>query len=308
MKSKLLSGLCLLTVFTLASCNNGFKFDTSKSITLYTRDTDSGTRDGFFTKIGLSEAATKNDALSKSIVTVTSNGDMIEKVKGDEYGIGYISLSSLSTSNVKGLKYEGVEPTEENVLSSTYALTRNFNYVVRNDYASDDKKGQIVEAYLAYLTTEEATSTIQAESGICELSTITWDSIKDNYPICSEDNSSITIKFGGSTSAEKIAKKLSEEFAAKCGNFVPEHNHTGSGDAYKFTQGASKDDDGKLDVGFLSRELKSEETCAEGTYGKLCIDAIVAVVNQENPLEEVTASDLVKMFDGTAKAWSEFIK
>ena len=115
--------LTLLLGMTLASCggNNAsnttkVEFDTSKNITVYTRDTDSGTRDGFFTKIGLKDAVKSNEPLVKGAVKTNGNGDMVLKVKNDEYGISYISLSSLEESSLTRLKYEGVEPNEDNVL------------------------------------------------------------------------------------------------------------------------------------------------------------------------------------------------
>ena len=149
--------------------------------------------------------------------------------------------------------------------------------------------------------------TIQSKDGIVDITgdEPSWDEIKDNYPICLEDNSNITIKFGGSTSVEKIANELSREFSTKCGNFVAEHNHTGSGDAYKFTQGEGKDSSTFLHIAFASREFKITEQGAEGTYGKICVDAIVAVVNKINPLDRVTADMLKKIYDGTYSKWEE---
>lgn len=289
--------------------SNQVTFDVSKNIKVYTRDTDSGTRDGFFTKIGLKNNVKSNEGLVNDIVTTSGNGDMVLKIKNDEYSIGYISLSSLEESSLNGLKYDGVEPTEENVLSKSYELTRNFNYITRVDFDSDEKK-QIVEAYVAYLSTKEAKATIIANSGIVKINSTdkSWNDIKANYPICEKDNSNITIKFGGSTSVEKIAKALSQEFASKCGNFKPEHNHGGSGDAYKFTQGEEKDSTSKLDVGFLSRELNSSETASENTAGLICVDAIVAVTNTKNPLKEITADDLKNIYTGTITKWSQIIK
>lgn len=285
-------------------------FDTTKSIKAYTRDTTSGTRDGFFTKIGYGSAKTDNSKLVTGYVEVASNGDMVNAIKNDEYGIGYISLSSLENSSLTGLKYEGVEPSEANVLNNTYQLTRNFNYVIRNDYSEDSKVGQIVKAFIAYMQTSTAKAIIKANDGILTISTSdkSWDEIKANYPICNEDNSGVKVSFGGSTSVEKIAKKLTAAFAPLCGNFTPEHNHTGSGDAYKHTQGSQKDAaTGKLDIGFLSRELESNETAAEGTSGKICTDAIVAVVNQKNPLKETKAETLVDIYNGTKTVWNQVI-
>ncbi len=313
---KLLPKALVISALTLsvASCGNNDSnnsFDSSKKITAYTRDTTSGTRDGFFTKIGMSAQKAKNEGLVSGYVEVSSNGDMVNRIKEDEYGIGYISLSSLESSTLTGLKYEGVEPSEENVLNGTYGLTRNFNYIIRNDYASDSKAGKIVEAFVAYLSTSTAKAIIKANDGILTLSTSdkSWDDIKANYPITKENNSDVTIVFGGSTSVEKIAKKLTASFTTLCGNFVAEHNHTGSGDAFKHTQGAEKDSaTGKLDVGFLSRELEDTEVAASNTSGKICTDAIVAVVNPKNPYKETTSSALSSIYKGEKLTWKEIIK
>ena len=48
---------------------------------------------------------------------------MLTNVAGDEYGIGYVSLGSLSSS-VKAVKVDGVEATAENVKNGTYKVAR----------------------------------------------------------------------------------------------------------------------------------------------------------------------------------------
>lgn len=298
-----------LMAVLLAGCGGKEEFDQSKVVMAYTRDTTSGTRDGFFTKIGLSDAKASNDPLSSSVVEVASNAKMIEAIKNDEYGIGYISLSSLEESTLKGLVYKGIEPTVDNVLNNTYSLTRNFNFCTRNDYTEESKEGQIVKAFVAYTTTIEGKTIIQEKDGILTISNSDkhWEDIKGNYPIVNEDNSKVTIRFGGSTSCEKIAKALSSAFAPLCGNFIAEHNHTGSGDAFKHTQGAQKDDANKLDIGFLSREFEENEPVEEGTYGKLCTDAIVAVVNEKNPYSKTDDVTLKSIYEKGDVSWSSLI-
>lgn len=282
-------------------------FDKTKNITCYTRDTTSGTRDGFFTKIGLEKNKASNDGLVTSIVETTSNGNMIQSIKNDKFSLGYISLASLENSGVKGLTYDNVVPSEANVLNETYELTRNFNYVVRNDYAADSKVKQIVDAFIAYSTTIEGKSIIKQNDGIIALSNTdkSWKDIKANYPITLEDNSKATVRIGGSTSCEKIAKALTSAFSPLCGNFIASHNHTGSGDAYKHTQGKNKDEANGLDIGYLSRELEENEPAATGTHGKICTDAIVAVVNEANPLTSTTKEILKAVYTGEKKTWNE---
>ncbi len=300
---------CGTTTSSSQGGSTGSTYDTSKTIKVYTRDTSSGTREGFFEKINLKDAAKDNSVLVSSVIETSGNGDMKTKIQNDEYGIGYISLASLDSS-LNGLTYEGVEPTEANVLNNTYKLTRNFNYVTRAD--DNSVAGQIIKAFVAYMGTKEGKATIASESGIVSTSSSdkSWDEIKANYPVCAQDNSKVTVYFGGSTSVDKICSALTTEFAAKCGNFIANHNHTGSGDAYKYTQGSAKDDAAKLDIGFLSREIKltDSEPAAEGTYGKICTDAIVAVTNKKNPLTSITADSLNKIYTGAYTKWSDLIK
>lgn len=301
---KKIFSLLLLIVFVLSGC--GVKEDAS--ITVYTRDSHSGTRDGFFTIIDFKDAIKDNSVLANSYVEVAGNGDMISAVKNDEYGIGYISLSSLEASGLKGLLLNNVMPTEENVLNGDYLLFRNFNYVIRDSFDSS-KEEEIVKAFVAYINTIEGKATIAGQDGIVEINNNdkSWNDVKLNHPIVNLDNSEVTIKFGGSTSVEKVAKALSADFSKKAGNFKFEHNHTGSSDAYLGTQGENKDKTSKMHIGFASREFKlsTDEVLKEGTYGVICSDAIVAVVNKVNKLTNITTGELKNIFAGNIKKWSE---
>ncbi|MGM9969074.1 MAG: substrate-binding domain-containing protein [Anaeroplasma sp.] len=293
--------LCFLSgAVGLSSCNK------TEEIKVYTRDTDSGTREGFFEGIGFSSAKKSNDDLVEGYITIASNGDMITGVKGDEYGIGYISLSSLESSGVKGLIYENVAPTEENVINGSYKLTRNFNYCIRASYSNNDNK-DIVEAFVAYMSTKEGKATIQSKGGILTVESTdkSWNDIKNNYPIAAKDNSSVTINIGGSTSVNSIVKALLVEFSAKCGNFKYIHNATGSSDAYKRTNGSEKDGVNACDLAFASREFNQDEQMDNSLKGKMCTDAIVAIVNNDNRIDKVTAETLKNIYNGTYTTWDQ---
>lgn len=291
----------------IVGCEN-VDFDESSKIVVYTRDTNSGTRDGFFTGIEFEDAVKDNTKLKSDAVQVESNGDMITKVKNDINGIGYISLASYNSDDLNGLKFGGVVPTEENVNNGTYKLTRNFNYIVA-DYSestnnTEKVKQKLIDAFLVFLTTKEAKTIIKANDGIVTINETdpSWESEK---PTISDDLSNITLNVGGSTSVEKIAKKLFETFKESYTGLQVVHNHGGSGDAYKKTQGTEK---GTLDVGFASREFKitSSEPAKDNTYGKIAVDAIVVVVNKDNTVITDASKDLLKkIFSGEADTWED---
>jgi phosphate transport system substrate-binding protein len=306
MKKIVLVLLAVMTVATLSACGGTESegFDTSKNITVYTRDTSSGTRAGFMSGIDYSEAS-EDDSLLVDGFVIKDNTGILTSMATDEYGIGYISLASLD-STVKGLYFEGVEPTIANVINDTYGLKRPFNYVIREDgdFGSDEEE-QISKAFIAFLGTIDGADIISDKGAVALDSTQLWDDIKEDYSICSADNSDITIKFGGSDSIEKIAKALSEAFAPKCGDFVPEHDHTGSSDGFKRTQGSEKDGDNAKHVGFASRPFKDTEVGADDTQGQLAWDAIVAIVHLDNDLVNTTALELKKIYSGEHITWED---
>lgn len=298
---KLLLTTMMMAAISLTACNNS-----GTSIKVYTRDTSSRTRDGFFTGIGFEDAKADNTVLVNGYVEVASNGDMISALKNDSYGIGYISLSSLEESGVKGLNFEGVEPTEGNVLNGSYKLTRNFNYCKRAEYSVSSTE-EIVDAFIAYMSTVEGKATISEYGGIIETSSSdkSWTDVKEEFTIDDADNSSITINIGGSTSVKSIVSNLLTEFSAKCGNFQYNYNPTGSGDAYKRTNGSEKDGTNACDLAFASREFKDSEEMDDSLKGKMCIDAIVTVVNNSNSINGINASALVSIYKGEITSWND---
>jgi len=304
---KLLLLLVLGLTLTVAACSStDAGWDACSNINIYTRDTSSGTRAGFMGGIGFDEAAEDDNQLADGFV-IKDNTGILSSMATDEYGIGYISLATLNNT-VKGLSFDGVEPTIANVVNNTYGLKRPFNYVLRDleDYANETEK-DISLAFVAYLQTSDGADIITNQGAIPLASTQSWDDIKDQYPVCDLDNSSVTIKFGGSDSIEKIAMALTEAFSPKCGDFVPEHDHTGSSDGFKRTQGSEKDGDNYKHIGFASRPFKESETGSQGTQGQLAWDAIVAIVHLDNEVNTVTAEELKRIYRGDFATWDELL-
>ncbi len=316
MKKWLIAVVLLFAFAGLVACEeveDQDEFDLTSTVVVYTRDTSSGTRDGFMNGIGFGDAATDDSLLADGFVT-KDNAGIMTAMTVDEYGIGYVSLSSINDT-IKGLEFEGVEPTIENVMNNTYGLKRPFNWMVRaeGDYPSQAVE-DLVEAFVAFLGTTDAADIIANKGAIALSSTVTWDDIKDDYPITLEDNSLVVVRFGGSNSITSVATALTTAFTAKAGNFVAEHDHTGSSDAYKRTYGDQKDGDVGKDVGFASRPFKDAEKLTPGdepvaideaNYGQLAWDAIVAIVHKDNPITNMTAETLKKIYEGTYSTWAD---
>ncbi|MFA5560629.1 MAG: hypothetical protein WC964_02515 [Acholeplasmataceae bacterium] len=206
--------LLIVAAVFLVACEDQEK--TGEDIKIYTRDTTFGTRGAFFELIGLQALAESNNGLATRYVQVASNGEMMSSIKNDANGIGYISLSGLLGSNLKGLSFNGVEATEENVLNGSYTLKRPFMYIrkAETDIANETEKA-LVNAFIAFMNSKDGKEIIKNNDGIIEglAEALDWDDIKAEHPIVNETGAKVEIHFGGSTSVSKIAEKLSEEFA-----------------------------------------------------------------------------------------------
>ena len=299
-----------------ASSSAAPTFNESNNIVLYTRDTTSGTRDGFMGGIGFSAAAKDDNLLTEGFLIADNTAILTAMGGSDKYGIGYVSLSSVNNT-VKALTFNGIEASEDTVLDNTYGLKRPFNWMLRaeGDFPSDDVEN-IANAFVAFMTTIEGEDTIAGAGAVALSTTTRWDDIKSQYPVCEQDNSAVTVRFGGSDSIEKVAKAVTASFRPRCGNFIAEHEHTGSGDAWKRTNGAQKDEAVGKDVGFASRNFTdAEKLDAQGAalpvdqYGQLAWDAIVAIVHLDNPLSNVNADILKRMYEKASanpiRTWAE---
>ena len=120
------------------------------------REAGSGTRDGF-------ESITGTADVCKLAQELTSTGAVITAVSSSKNAIGYVSLSSVEGQNgIKTVTIDGVECTEDNVLSGDYKIQRPFNIIVaENKQLSED-----AQAFLDFATSEQAASLITKAGAI----------------------------------------------------------------------------------------------------------------------------------------------
>src|SRR5262249_4537423 len=117
-------------------------------ITIYSRENSSGTYEFF------KEHVLKGQDFAATAQTMPGTAAVVHAVVGDKKGIGYGGAAY--SQGIKSLKIKktadepGIEPTEENVLSGKYPLSRYlFNYL---DPEKD--KGEIAE-YLKWIRSDE---------------------------------------------------------------------------------------------------------------------------------------------------------
>ena len=118
------------------------------------REAGSGTRDGFESITGTTDNCKYQNEL-------TSTGEVIANVASNPNAIGYASLSAVDDT-VKAITVGGVAPTEETVLDGTYAIQRNFNFIVSDSTELSDA----AQAFIEWATSADAADLIAGAGAV----------------------------------------------------------------------------------------------------------------------------------------------
>lgn len=97
-----------------------------RALSLYGRNSASGTY-GFFKKVALA-----GGDFSSNVKEQPGSSSVVQGIGSDLAGIGYSGIG-YTTSGVKAIQIDGVEPTEENCLNGTYPLARQLLVYVNRD-------------------------------------------------------------------------------------------------------------------------------------------------------------------------------
>ena len=128
----------------------------SGTISCIGREAGSGTRDGFESITGTTDACKLDQEL-------TSTGAVIEAVAGNPNAIGYASLSSVEgKATVKAVTVDGVACTEETVLDGSYAIQRPFILVAKDGTALSTQ----AQAWFDFATSAAANDLITAAGAV----------------------------------------------------------------------------------------------------------------------------------------------
>ncbi len=260
-------------------------FDTEEDISVYSREDGSGTRGAFIELFGVEEKDANGEKIDNTTedATITNNTSvMMTGVAGDDYAIGYVSLGSLNDT-VKALKIDGVEPTVENIKSDSYKVYRPFNIAT---------KGEVSEAaqdFIDYILSAEGQQIVSDEGYI---------TVDDAAPAFAGGQASGSVTVAGSSSVSPVMEKLAEAYMKLNGNVKIEIQTSDS------TTGMTSAIDGVCDIGMASRELKDTET-AELTATVIAQDGIAVVVNNNNPIDNLTKDQVKSIYVGETTSWSE---
>ena len=261
--------------------------DTSMSgaIAVVSREGGSGTRGAFIELMGIEEKdaeGNKNDRTTDEALIANSTNVVMTQVAGNEGGIGYISLGSLDNT-VKAVKVDGTEATVDNVIAGTYKVSRPFNIATKGDIS------EAAQDFINYIMSAEGQQIINDNKYI---------PVDTAAAAFTSNNAEGTVVVGGSSSVSPVMEKLAEAYKAVNTNAKVEIQTTDSSSGMKAAI------DGTVDIGMASRELKDEEK-AELTPTVIAMDGIAVIVNNANPIEDISSEQIKQIYVGKITDWSE---
>ena len=255
------------------------------AIDVISREDGSGTRGAFIELFGVEQkdaSGEKVDYTTDDAEITNSTEVMITSVAGDKQAIGYISLGSLNDS-VKALKIDGAAATVDDIKDGTYKIARPFNIVTTGEVSD------VAQDFINFIFSEEGQKVVEDNGYISQ----------GNQGTYTASGKSGKVTVAGSSSVTPVMEKLAEAYKALNSEVTVEVQQSDS------TTGVTSALEGVCDIGMASRDLKEEET-AKGAQGQvIAMDGIAVVVNNDNPVDDLTSEQVKDIYVGDTTDWSE---
>lgn len=258
--------------------------DFSGPITVISREPGSGTRGAFIELFGIEvkdEAGNKTDTTTENANIANSTNVILTQVASDPNAIGYVSLGSLNDT-VKALNVDGAAASAENIKNGTYKVSRPFNIATKGEPTG------LAKDFIDYIMSAEG-----------------QEIVSDGYIKVDEEAAPFagtkpegSIVIAGSSSVTPVMEKLKEGYQAINAGATIEIQQSDS------SAGMQALIDGTCDIGMASRELKDTEL-ESLTPIEIALDGIAVVVNNENPLSDITSTSVKDIYTGAVTDWSQ---
>ncbi len=257
------------------------------AISVISREDGSGTRGAFVELLGIEEEVDgeKVDATTQMAEITNSTSVMMTTVAGNTDAIGYISLGSLNDT-VKALKIDGAEATVDNIKSGTYKVSRPFNVAVKEGLS------EAATDFVNFILSDEGQAVVEEAGYISQSSTGAF----------AGTNPEGKVTVSGSSSVTPVMEKLKEAYVAVNPNVEIEIQQSDS------STGVQDAISGTSDLGMASRELKDSELSEGVSPIVIALDGIAVIVNNENPVSELTSEQVQQIYLGEITDWADLSK
>ena len=265
--------------FALAGCSSSESelpdLSSLGEITVIAREEGSGTRSEFETLVDTAEEGANTVALSTE--------DVLAAVEDDVNAIGYLAYSAIDpgyAGSAKVLTVDGVSCTSDTISDGDYPLSRD--YILAYSGSLSDLEADFLE----YIQSAGQTVVAQTCTPVKTATVYLSDKLSGTITIC------------GSSSMETLMEDLIAGYAAYNPNaeIILEVSDS--------TEGLNAAMRGECDLAMSSRSLKDYEEELLN-YKVIAADGVAIIVNEENPLEDISLSRLKTIYDGGAAAWTD---
>lgn len=273
--------LILIGVLVLGLTGMSSAFNLNRDVNVISREAGSGTRGAFIELVGVQERLPngyKTDRTTIEAMIANKTDVVMASVASNPYAIGYISLGSLN-ERVKALSIDGIEPTQENIANGLYKIARPFNI------ATKEEPTGVIKDFIDFILSIEGQAIVA-----------------DNYiPVIDgdlfvSDGSRGKAVVVGSSSVSPVMEKLAEAYVVFNPNADIEIQSSDS------TAGMVGTIEGTADIGMASRELTAQELDQLHPV-VIARDGIVVIVNNDNPIDNLTYGQLKGIYIGKETKW-----
>lgn len=269
-------GIILVSILFLVSCSSSSSTlpdlsDMGKAVVI-SREEGSGTRDEFESLINTTESNT---------TVMESTQEVIDAVKEDKNAIGYVAYSAVKDDeDVKILSVDNKEVSLKNIKKKKYGLTRNYYIVYKG------QQTELESDFESYIKTAGQKAVQENAIEIKEPDTF----------LSSKPSGNLVVH--GSTSMQTIMDAWIEDYASYNPNATIEVEYSDSSTGILDVLNET------CDIALSSRELKDYEKELLETE-TVALDAIVMIVNPDNPLTNLSKKQIQTLYQGDISKWSE---
>ncbi|MDR3347463.1 MAG: substrate-binding domain-containing protein [Helicobacteraceae bacterium] len=262
-------------------------FDSSKPIVVVSREDGSGTRGAFIELLKIevkTDDGRRKDMTTKEAIIARQTDVVMTTVANNKYAIGYISLGSLNKT-IKAVVIDGIAASAENVKNGKYPISRPFNIATKGEPSA------LAKDFIAFILSSNGQAVVAKN----------YVAVNSKAAAYTSKNLSGRIVVAGSSSVTPVMEKLKEAYTSVNPKVTIEIQMSDS------SAGLSSAVAGACDIAMASRALKDSEKARLQSL-TIAVDGLAVIVNNDNPIGNLSQDQVRAIFIGEAAKWSKVLK